>query len=210
MRKNIYKNKYGFSLIETLIAVSILMIAIAGPLSLVQAGLFSSIHQRNQVTATFLAQEAMEFIKNLRDTESYQQYSSTPPPTTNWLVTTGSVNLIAVCDGTGGNNGCYVDPHGFLSGASSGGDSFVQSVNSNPNLYLKSKTVFNSISNENISYYTYDSTCGSSCTDTIYQRSVVITPVSSDEVTVTVTVTWKDNALQRSYTVSENIYNYEQ
>src|ERR1035437_529341 len=95
MIKNIHKNQHGFSLIETLIAVSILMIAIAGPLSLVQAGLFSSIHQRNQVTATYLAQEALEYIKNIRDTNSYTQYTAN---LVDWLTGPGGTLLTTTCD----------------------------------------------------------------------------------------------------------------
>ena len=202
MRKNIHKNQHGFSLIETLIAVSILMIAIAGPLALVQAGLFSSIHQRNQVTATYLAQEALEYIKNWRDTNSYTQYD----PSTianNWLAGPDRAPLTDTCALSSG--GCYVDPHGSLTG----GNHFIQSVSSfSGDGYLYSTAgVFS---------YSYD-TRG---TITPYKRTVFITPVNNydsgtgthndDEVTVTVTMSWKDNALPRTYTVSENIYNYEQ
>ncbi len=60
-------NKKGFTIVETLVAVTILMIAIAGPLSVASRGLSASIYARDQMTATFLAQESMEIIKNTRD-----------------------------------------------------------------------------------------------------------------------------------------------
>ena len=187
MSKDIIKNKKGFSLIETLIAVSILMIAIAGPLSLVQAGLFSSIHQRNQVTATYLAQEALEYVKNVRDTNSYSQYTASP---VTWL--TG----LSACLGS---SGCYVDPHGTLTGG---------------NFYIKAADLVPMPLNQVLTgtVYSYSYAVG---TPTTYTRVVKITPVpvgnpASDEITVSVTVGWNDNLLARSYTVSENIYNYEQ
>lgn len=54
-------------MIETLIAVAILMISIAGPLTIAQKGLMASVYARDQVTASFLAQDAMEYVKNRRD-----------------------------------------------------------------------------------------------------------------------------------------------
>lgn len=57
----------GFTMIETLIAVAILMISIAGPLTIAQKGLTAAVYARDQVTASFLAQDAMEYIKNIRD-----------------------------------------------------------------------------------------------------------------------------------------------
>jgi type II secretory pathway pseudopilin PulG len=195
MKKNTYKKKYGFSLIETLIAVSILMIAIAGPLSLVQAGLFSSVHQRNQVTAIYLAQEAFEYIKNVRDTNAYTQYGASPK---GWLIgPDGSTSLLDTCGTPSGNpTGCYVDPHGTLSG-----NLFVQSASTAipaNDLYLNQNTAGGIL-------YGY----GSGGTVSPYKRTVKITPiVATDEVIVSVIIEWKDGTVSRKYTVSENIYNY--
>lgn len=66
--KNFFKQQNnGFTIVETLVAIAILMIAIAGPLTIAQKGLMASIYARDQSVATFLAQDAMEFIKNYRD-----------------------------------------------------------------------------------------------------------------------------------------------
>ncbi|MCK5021639.1 MAG: prepilin-type N-terminal cleavage/methylation domain-containing protein [Candidatus Pacebacteria bacterium] len=63
------KNKFkrGFTLIETFVAISILLIAITGPLYLVTRGLAISKVAKGQITAMFLAQEAVEYIRNVRD-----------------------------------------------------------------------------------------------------------------------------------------------
>lgn len=189
MIKNTYKKQHGFSLIETLVAISILMIAIAGPLSLVQAGLFSSNHQRNQVTATYLAQEALEYIKNLRDSNSYT-------PTHPWLTGPDGISLLTTCGVS--VSGCYVDPHQKLPG-----DTFIRSV-SLGDLPLRQATIGGVFS------YSYDI----NGTVSPYKRTVVITSIDGngplEEVRVSVTIVWKDGAVPRSYTVSENIYNYEQ
>lgn len=64
--KNNFINKKGFTIIETLVAVTILMISIAGPLTIAQKSLNASIYARDQVTASFLAQDFIEKIKNER------------------------------------------------------------------------------------------------------------------------------------------------
>ena len=57
----------GFTLVETLVAIAILMIAIAGPLTVAEKGLSAAIYARNQLMASYLAQDAMESIKNVVD-----------------------------------------------------------------------------------------------------------------------------------------------
>jgi hypothetical protein len=64
--KKIQQNK-GFTIIETLVAISILMIAIAGPLTIAHKGLLAALYAHDQVTASYLAQDAMEYLKNVRD-----------------------------------------------------------------------------------------------------------------------------------------------
>jgi len=59
--------KCGFTLLETLAAVSVLTFAIVGPLTLAYYSIRSSSVSQNQLTAFYLAQEAIEYIKNLRD-----------------------------------------------------------------------------------------------------------------------------------------------
>ncbi len=67
MKNFLKQNNKGFTIVETLVAIAILMIAIAGPLTIAQKGLMASIYARDQSVATFLAQDAMEFVKNYRD-----------------------------------------------------------------------------------------------------------------------------------------------
>ncbi len=57
----------GFTLIEALVAISLLMIAISSPIMLAQKGLSSSILSRDQMIASFLAQDGIEAVKNIRD-----------------------------------------------------------------------------------------------------------------------------------------------
>lgn len=64
-----YKEKRikGFTLVEALVAISILMVAVVSPMTIAQKGLNSAMYSKDQMTAAFLAQDAIEFIKNWRD-----------------------------------------------------------------------------------------------------------------------------------------------
>lgn len=60
------KNK-GFTILETLVAISILLLSITGPMTFAQSGLRAAFVSRDQVTAFFLAQDVIEYVKNVRD-----------------------------------------------------------------------------------------------------------------------------------------------
>ena len=61
----------GFTLIETFVAILILTLAITGPMSIAQKGLQSSILAKDKTTAAYLAQDAIEFIRSIRDSNFY-------------------------------------------------------------------------------------------------------------------------------------------
>jgi len=60
----------GFTIVETLVAITILMISIAGPLTIAQKSLTAATQAKDQVIASYLAQDLMEYIKNARDNSS--------------------------------------------------------------------------------------------------------------------------------------------
>lgn len=54
-------------MLEALVAISILMVAVAAPITIAQKGLSSAVFSKDQMIASYLAQDAIEFIKNRRD-----------------------------------------------------------------------------------------------------------------------------------------------
>ena len=53
---------------ETLIAVFVLSLAITGPFMIAQKGLQAGLISKDQITAFYLAQDAIEYIRYARDT----------------------------------------------------------------------------------------------------------------------------------------------
>ena len=57
----------GFTLIETMVAVSVLMVALTAPLTLASQSLFASVYAKDKIVASYLAQEAVEVVREKRD-----------------------------------------------------------------------------------------------------------------------------------------------
>lgn len=68
------KTEKGFTLVETLVAITILLLVIIGPLTVAQKGIQNAYYANEQVTAVFLAQEAIEAVRELRDTNALEEY----------------------------------------------------------------------------------------------------------------------------------------
>ena len=69
----------GFTLIETLVAIAILLVIIVGPMSIAQKGIQNAFFAREQLTAVFLAQEAIEGVRELRDNNAIDAYDNSLP-----------------------------------------------------------------------------------------------------------------------------------
>lgn len=98
------KPERGFTLIETLIAILVLTLSIVGPFEVVQGVLNSAYNARDQLTGAGLAQEGMEYVREVRDS--------------NYLNNTKNGAGVSSLNGfgsVGGNpdcytHGCKVDP----------------------------------------------------------------------------------------------------
>ena len=62
------KNKKGFSIAETLIAVFILVVGLVSLIFLTANSMKNSMDSRDQIIAGALAQEGVELVRNIRDT----------------------------------------------------------------------------------------------------------------------------------------------
>ncbi len=60
------KNK-AFTLVETLVAISIFTVSILGLISVLASGISDIGYAKKKITATYLAQEGIEYTRNFRD-----------------------------------------------------------------------------------------------------------------------------------------------
>ena len=74
-----FKQNRGFSLMETLVAITLLVFGIVGPLTIAQMGLKPFSHIRDRITAEFLAAEGLETVKNIRGSALIQDPNSGLP-----------------------------------------------------------------------------------------------------------------------------------
>ena len=82
MKNTITKSKAGFTVVESLVAITLLLLSIAGPMTLVVQGLRSAYYSSTQMTAFYLAQDAIEYVRNIRDTNNLAHRSDS---SVSWL-----------------------------------------------------------------------------------------------------------------------------
>ncbi len=94
-----HKSQSGFTLIETLIAILILSLAIGALLTLTAGGFFSIRYAKNDIVASNLLQESLEYIRNTRD--------SAAQANTEWDTWYSTYRAKGCVD----DNGCIVNPY---------------------------------------------------------------------------------------------------
>lgn len=173
-----------------LVAVLLLTIAITGPLTISSKGLTVALVAKDQTVAFYLAQDAIEYVRYARDTNTLQGG--------NWL--TGAINLgPCIWDGTGTQAYCHFNSVGAGDAPLVPTACSASSCSDVPLYY-----------NDGGKYYTHSS---SGNTRTIFTRAVSIKNPNNgaaDEAVLSVTVRWSDIAgATRSITVSESIFNWQ-
>ena len=193
------KNNKGFTLLETLVAVGLLMVAVVGPLTIAQKSLSSSYYTRDRITAYYLAQDAIEFVRSARDNASLGY--PVPPQKSAWGDFQG---VFLTCFTT---NGCEFDT----------------TLN---NINLSSNAAVTECQgglcrlmnyNKTTGWYNYSPISGDTLTGnqpSIFRRKInlVQSPFSPDEVQVKVTVSWRSaifGPTERSFTLQDNLLNWQ-
>ncbi len=85
MRKTFkkYKDKIkAFTLVETLVAITVLITSVVAPLSIAASSMFQARYSRDQIVATYLAQESVEMLRYVRDRNMMNALSG---KTADWL-----------------------------------------------------------------------------------------------------------------------------
>ena len=77
----------GFTLVETLVAISIFSVSILGIMSVLASGISHANYAKQKMIALYLAQEGIEYARNIRDTKvlfsvnnGWGEFRDTPIP----------------------------------------------------------------------------------------------------------------------------------
>lgn len=200
--------KTGLTMVESLVAISILTIAVIGPLSIIAQALQTSYYTRDQMTAHYLAQEAVEYVRNMRDRQGI-------------LITKDYLDNMG--------NDTYVLPNWLNADTSLFGIENVEIPNSGSAVrYSMTKT-------NNSGAYKFTTCSGSSAipcptlkknqqgifgyndealaSDSIFTREIYFErgPISGDnikEIIMTVNVYWKNGSYPAQITIRESLTNW--
>lgn len=170
----------GFTLIETLIAISVLLLAVVGPLTVATQSLTSAAFARDQIVAFYLAQEATEVIRNKRDNNALSN--------SNW--DSGFADCVSV-------DPCRIDATVSIDSGQA-----IEKCDTGACPPLRRDTTSG--------LYGYNGAWPESkYTREIQMESVGTENVSGDEIRILVTISWQTGPLQKSFTIQENIMNWQ-
>jgi len=166
--------KSGFTLVEVLVAISILSIAILATFTAVSQSFKATNFSEDQIIAYHLADEALEYVRNKRDSNAIQHIAALGSGSTfGWL--TGISGPCATA--------CYIDVNVPINNI----------VACTPDAASCPILRYNSTNG----LYQYVSTDPA----TIYKRSVVVTiDATGTEASVVVTVSWTAQSISKNYT----------
>jgi Tfp pilus assembly protein PilV len=179
--------KAGFTLVETLVAISVLMLAVTGPLFYASESLKAATYARDQITAFYLAQDAFEQIRKIRDDNLYVNSAAA------WYSGLQGCENLQTLD-------CIVakDESNFYK---------VATISNEENKFL----YVDSLGGSSNGLYSHKS--GEGQTKTIFKRSVRIEPTDgtdpndlwkdATEMKVTVFVEWDSRGTKRNFTAYE-------
>src|SRR3989338_2030631 len=179
----------GFTLVEMLVAISIFTMSILALLVVLTQGISNTNYAKTKIIASYLAQEGIEYIRNMRDT--FMLYDPTDSQT-GWNAF--STKLIdASCDES---NGCYFDDQNLNYSNPSqpmAGIAMASCGASCPML------LFDDVTGK----YGYMAGVNSG-----FIRKTEITVVNPDEIKVSVALSWTQSSGNYKIVFSESLFNW--
>lgn len=189
MKKFLKQKNKGFTLVETLVAISIFTMSILGLMSILGKGISDTNYAKQKTIAAYLAQEGVEYIRNMRDT--FVLYDSTSVQNGWNLFKTKLTN--ASCFTV---NGCYfrdltsadfTNPNQPMAGIAMSACSGICS----PLLYYSA-----------FGHYGYFGT------NSGFIRKIKAEQITTDEIKIYSTVFWTQGSGSYNIVFSDNLYNW--
>jgi len=189
-------NSTGFTLIELLVASTILVSALGAPLYLGVKGIILATEAGDKITATYLAEEGIELVRNQRDTNILNIIApGTPDPKWDDFKTKTNPGVLCNFDGNGNKN-CVVGRN--LSDLNNQ-EIYFDLCTSSP-----CPTLFQSTTEPRI--YGYNGVVPSSFTRTI--KIIYVDVSKKNEIYVTSKVEWTSRGTTKNVTVEDHLFSY--
>ncbi len=180
----------GFTLIETLVAISIFTMSIVSVMVVISGGISDTNYAKKKIIAGYLAQEGIEEMRNMRDT-SVLYFGATGQVGWDKFVTN-----IASCLTV---NGCYFDNSELLY---SNDNMPIMHVSLPPCNQVCPVIMFDETNGK----YEYNP----AGVDSGFNRKITAVHYTPDEIKITSVVSWVQGSGVVSVTFSENLFNWTQ
>ncbi|MEW6610899.1 MAG: prepilin-type N-terminal cleavage/methylation domain-containing protein [Patescibacteria group bacterium] len=92
---------HGFTLVETVVSIGILLMGVAASLTLVTSTIAFSKQTESLIVVVNLAREGIEVVRSIRDVAGF---SALPPGNTSWIVDRESASLTTPATFSGGSD----------------------------------------------------------------------------------------------------------
>lgn len=166
----------GFTIVETLVAIAVLVAAVIGAMSAIQTGISSYTYSKDQIIAFYLAQEGFEQLRNIRDENNLEER--------HWLAGIAESSSDPCFFG----EACTVSPVETTVAINCSAPGSCPLLRQDPVE----------------DFFGYDA----AWPETVFRREITLESVNSNEVSVTVTVTWSKGTAVREFTARENLLNW--
>jgi len=180
----------GFTLVETLVAISIFTVSLLGMMTILSGSISNTFYAKQKIVASYLAQEGIEYIRNMRDT--YVLYSADGQ--TGWNSFNDNLSTHSCMT----ENGCFLNADNLFS---------------LPTPMPMTKVTLTACSSSTCpsGILSYDSTTGKygfTGTVSTFTRKIVVNIVSSEETRISSTVSWAQGSGNYSIVFSESLFNW--
>ncbi len=189
----------GFTLVETLVAIFILVLTMGALFSLASGGIFSARYARNQIVANNLLQEAIETVRNSRDTAAQDGGYA-------WDLWLANYNV--------NESGEMEDPGDLSFGCFDSDGCMIDPYDTDEPIRACGQECSNITFYPNPGFYGYEDTYSGvspeEAYETSYVRKIQFTPVSGnpDQYIITAEVGWLNGNTTRTLTQSMLLTNW--
>ena len=188
----------GFTIVEALVAIFILTVSVSSMLGVTASAATSARFANNQLTANYLLQEGIDYIRNSRDTIAFQNREDLLYGWDVFIAKYGGASK-SMCFGV---DGCDIRMENFSPSLLTSTDiiSFPCTGEKCENLSLYNGT--------NPTFF-YSHKIDSNNVLSNFSRTIKMTKINDDEVKITVTVNWVNGSLDKHESLEVYLLNWQ-